>query len=62
MTLLSPLAMQLLVNLLNAIEKGADWPKHMFTTRAVLLAEDPEDLTNPLAYRILKITSGIYRK
>ncbi len=34
----------------------------MLATRAVLLSKDPSDTHNPLAYRILKITSGIYRK
>jgi hypothetical protein len=48
--------------LLNGIEHGADWPKHMLPTRAVFLNKDPKDITNPLAYRILKITSGWYRK
>ena len=34
----------------------------MLQTRAVFLSKDPEDTQNPLAYRVLKITSGWYRK
>ena len=34
----------------------------MLVTRAVFLSKNPEDVHNPLAYRILKITSGWYRK
>ncbi len=54
--LLSDGAYQLLVDLLNSIEKGPPWPKAMLATRAVCRSH------NPLAYRILKITSGVYRK
>ena len=62
LTLLSDNAIQLLVDFLNAIEKGAPWPEHMLQTRAVFLSKDPDNTANPLAYRILKITSGLYRK
>ena len=51
-----------MVDMLNAIELGAPWPQHMLITRAVFLSKDPDDTANPLAYRILKITSGWYRK
>ena len=34
----------------------------MLETRAVFLSKNPDDTCNPLNYRILKITSGIYRK
>ena len=60
--LMSDYAIQLIVDLLNAIEHGAEWPQHMLVTRAVFLSKDPDDISNPLAYRILKITSGWYRK
>ena len=60
--ILSDKAYQLLVNMLDSIEGGANWPKAMQATRAVFLSKDPEDVQNPLAYRSLKITSGISRK
>ena len=60
--LLSRHAIQLLVDMLNHIELGGHWPKAMLATRAVFLSKDAGDTSNPLAYRILKITSGIYRK
>ncbi len=60
--LLSDEAYQMIADLLNAIENGAEWPAAMLATRAVFLSKDENDTHNPLAYRILKITSGIYRK
>ena len=60
--LLSDHAIQLMTDLLNAIERGAPWPQHMLQTRAVFLSKDANSTDNPLAYRILKITSGWYRK
>jgi len=60
--LLSDKALGLIVKLLNAVEKGASWPEHMLHTRAVFLSKDSEKTEDPLAYRILKITSGWYRK
>ncbi len=62
LSLLPDYGYELLVRLLNTIEEGAEWPEHMLETRAVFLAKDPDDVSNPLPYRILKITSGIYRK
>ena len=61
-SLMSDLAIELVVDLLNAIEEGAPWPQRMLITRAVFLSKYPEGTANPLAYRILKITSGWYRK
>ncbi len=47
--LLSDGAYQLLVDLLNSIEKGAPWPKAMLATRAVFLSKDENDThTTPL--------------
>ncbi len=60
--LLSDLALQLLADMFNKIEEGATWPACMQDTRAVFLNKDPEDVGNPMAYRILKITSTLYRK
>ncbi len=62
MTLFSDKAFQVLVDLLNCIEEDAPWPKAMGDVRAVFLSEDANDTANPLVYRILKITSAIYRK
>ena len=63
LALLSRYAFSVLVKLLNSIEQGeVDWPVHMLETRAVFLSEDPNDSSNPLASRILKITSAIYRR
>ena len=55
-------AIGLVVKLLNAVEKGAPWPEHMLHTRAVFLSKDADMIEDPLAYRVLKITSGWYRK
>ena len=60
--LLSDHAYKLMVDMLNSIERGNMWPKAMQATRAVFLAKDASNTKNPLAYRILKITSGVYRK
>jgi ribonuclease HI len=60
--LLSDYALGFIVRMLNAIEEGAPWPEHMLDTRAVFLSKDPDKTDDPLAYRILKITSGWYRK
>ena len=62
LALLSDQAIKLIVNLLNAIELGAPWPKAMQEARAVFLSKEPTCTTNPLNYRVLKITSTIYRK
>ena len=59
---LSDLAIKLLAGLLNSIEKGAPWPNHMFETRAVFLSKDSSRTDDPMAYRVLKITSIFYRK
>ena len=62
LALLSNLALELLVDMLREIENGAEWPKTIKTTRAVFLSKDPSDTQNPLAYRILKISSAIQRR
>ena len=61
-TLFSDLAVERLAQFLNCIEEGASWPRAMVETRAVFLSKDADDIGNPLAYRILKITSAVYRK
>ena len=60
--ILSDNALKLMVKMFNKIEKGAPWPEHMHKTRAVFLSKDANDTQNPLAYRILKITTAWYRK
>ena len=55
-------ALKLTVDMLNEIEKGAEWPSTIKTTRAVFLSKDPNDTQNPLAYRILKVASAIYSR
>ena len=62
LALLSDNALQLIADLMNMIEDGAEWPDSTKIARAVFLPKDPDDIQNPLAYRILKITSGIYRR
>jgi ribonuclease HI len=63
LSILSDQAYAIIVDLLNAIEHGiVEWPCELLETRAVFLSKDPNNTTNPLAYRGLKITSGIYRK
>ena len=62
MTLLSDITLQKIVDRLNAIEEGTKSPVCMTETRAVFLNKHPEDAANPLAYRIMKITSAIYRQ
>ena len=43
------------------LEKHHKWPDEQTQSRAVFLNKDPDDIGNPMAYRILKITSTIYR-
>ena len=62
MALLSDGGLQIIADLLNEIENGAPWPESTMFARAVFLPKDPNDTQNPLAYRILKITSSIYRR
>jgi len=63
LSLLSDRMLQLIVDWLNLIEEGKmSWPKHMLEVRTVFLNKDPDDSSNPLAYRPLKITSAIYRR
>ena len=54
-------AYQLLAQLFNSIEHHPAWPSTLTKARAVFLSKDPSDTGNPKAYRILKITSVIYR-
>ena len=62
LALLSNEGLQVIADLLNEIEKGAPWPDSTMLARAVFLPKDPNDTQNPLAYRVLKITSSVYRR
>ena len=58
---LSDLGYQWLTKCYNTIEATHQWPSAMAHARAVFLSKDTEDMGNPMAYRILKITSVLYR-
>ena len=45
----------------HTIETTHQWPAALTKARAVFLSKDPDDIGNPMAYRILKITSILYR-
>jgi hypothetical protein len=61
LSMISDLSIQWLTRWMQAVEDGGDWPEDQMKTRAVFLNKDPEDIGNPMAYRILKITSTLYR-
>ena len=52
MALLSDNGLQLIVDILNLIEEGAEWPKSSQVARAVFLPKVLDDTQNPLKYRI----------
>ena len=52
---------QWLTRWFTKIEKTKKWPEAQTKARAVFLCKDPKDAGNPMAYRILKITSSLYR-
>merc|ERR1739843_74809 len=58
---LSDTAFQWLTRCLQSIEDTQQLPASLTTARAVFLSKDTEDMGNPMAYRILKITSMLYR-
>ena len=41
--------LQLIVELLNQVERGAPWPEHMLDTRAVFLSKDKNRTFDPMA-------------
>ena len=57
----SDMGYEWLTAIFAAIETTGRWPAGLTTARAVFLCKDPQDTGNPKAYRILKITSAIYR-
>ena len=60
--LLSDLAYQWIVRLLNTIEDGGSWPVDLTNAKAAYLAKDPNRLEDPLAYRVLMILPTVYRR
>ena len=52
---------QLLADWYRVVELTGRWPEDQTKTRAVFLSKDCTDVGNPMAYRILKITSTLYR-
>ena len=61
-SLLSDRAFDWLVELLNLVEQGADWPKSLRQARAAFLAKGPQQLEKPLAYRVLLILPVLYSR
>ena len=61
--LLSPVAIQKLADMLQAIEDGADWPDQTLAGRTAWLdkTEGPEASLDPLDFRGLAILSKVYR-
>lgn len=59
--LLSKEALGLLADLLNAIVQGAPWPRAVLQPRAVFLPKTADAVHNPMAYRIFKTTSSLFR-
>jgi hypothetical protein len=61
--ILSPLALEWLAAMLNAIERGAKWPEQMLVGRTAWLdkTEGPEPSLDPMEYRGLAILSKVYR-
>ena len=54
---LSLYACSIIADFYNAIERGALWPARMMHTRAVFLSKDEGKTDDPMAYRILKVSS-----
>ena len=59
--LLSPKAYQAIAEMLNEIEKGKAWPRHMNIARAAFLPKEEMSSMEPLEYRVLLMLPGIYR-
>ena len=57
----SDYAFQWLAAWYTSIEASRKWPTELTKARTVFLAKDSNDTGNPMAYRILKITSTLYR-
>ena len=62
MAKLSDKAYDYMARLLNKIESTGRWPAGTTEAKAAFLEKNPEDSDNPLAYRVLLILPGIYRR
>ena len=63
LTLMSRVACTLVCQMLNQIEMGTmQWPKPVLTARAAFMAKDPNQLEDPLKYRVLTVLPVVYRK
>ena len=51
-----------LTRMLNGIENGMDWPRHITKAHATCIPKESRASHDPLAYRVLLIMSQIYRK
>ena len=60
-SLLSDKALGWLARWFNKVEEICKWPEDQKRTRAVLLSKDPAKAGDPMAYRMIKITSALYR-
>ena len=58
--ILSPLCLDLIANLLNAIEEGAAWPQPCNAVRTAFFSKGEDDLS-PQGFRGLAILSKLYR-
>ncbi len=61
MALLSDNAYKRLAQWMQSIEDGAEWPCDQRRTRAVFLCKGSTDAGNAMSYRIIKVTSALYR-
>ena len=60
---LSAIGLEMLAQLLNAVEYHKKWPQHFRTAKATCLAksEDQGPFADPMDQRILLVTNSIYR-
>lgn len=58
--ILSPLCLDIIADLLNAIEEGAAWPQPCNAVRTAFLSKEEDDLS-PQGFRGLAILSKLYR-
>ena len=57
----SDLGFQWLERFYRKVEETGKWPETATMTRAIFLCKDPDDKANPMSYRIIKVTSALYR-
>ena len=59
--ILSKEAFKMMAKMMNVIERGRPWPEQLQKARAAFLAQDMEDMLNPLAYWALLMLPSTYR-